>query len=57
VDFSKLPLSLLEAIDSGVRMQAAWLKVLSKRTDRYQADFVRAMRRRQSARPKKLRSR
>jgi NAD(P)-dependent dehydrogenase (short-subunit alcohol dehydrogenase family) len=47
VDYSMLPASLLEAIMDHCEVQAAWLKVLSRRTERYRANFAKAMQQRQ----------
>jgi len=41
VDFSQLPTSLIEAMTDALRVQEAWLKVLSRRTQQYRASFSR----------------
>jgi hypothetical protein len=56
VDFSQLPKSLIEEMTDALRVQESWLKVLSRRTERYRASFTRktaqlrpTIKRRQSA--------
>ena len=39
VDFSQLPTSLIEAMTDALRVQESWLKLLSRRTERYRASF------------------
>jgi len=46
VDYSQLPSSLLAEIMDAVQVQTEWLKVLSKRTDRYRASLVKKLKRR-----------
>jgi NAD(P)-dependent dehydrogenase (short-subunit alcohol dehydrogenase family) len=41
VDFSQLPKSLIEEMTDALRVQESWLKVLSRRTERYRASFTR----------------
>jgi len=41
VDYSQLPMSLIEAMSDGLRVQESWLKLLSGRTERYRASFSR----------------
>jgi len=41
VDYSRLPMSLIEAMTDGLRVQESWLKLLSRRTERYRASFSR----------------
>ena len=45
LDYSKLPPSLVEAIGDGLQAQTAWLRVILKRTDKFRADFTRAVKR------------
>jgi NAD(P)-dependent dehydrogenase (short-subunit alcohol dehydrogenase family) len=47
VDYSMLPASLLEAIMDHCEVQVPWLKVLSRRIERYRANFAKAMQQRQ----------
>jgi NAD(P)-dependent dehydrogenase (short-subunit alcohol dehydrogenase family) len=48
VDYSQLPASLLAAIMDAVQVQTEWLKVLSKRTERYRAALLKKVRHRGS---------
>jgi len=41
VDYSQLPKSLIEAMTDALRVQEAWLKLLSRRTERFRASFSR----------------
>jgi NAD(P)-dependent dehydrogenase (short-subunit alcohol dehydrogenase family) len=43
VDYSQLPTSLVEAMIDGLQVQMTWLKLLSRRTERYRASFLRKM--------------
>jgi hypothetical protein len=48
VDYSQLPASLLAEIMDAVQVQTEWLKVLSKRTERYRGTLLRKVKRRGS---------
>jgi hypothetical protein len=48
VDYSQLPSSLLAEIMDAVQVQTEWLKVLSKRTERYRGTLLRKVKRRGS---------
>jgi hypothetical protein len=41
VDYSEIPLPMLESMKDGIEVQAAWLELLSKRTRRFQRTFLR----------------
>jgi NAD(P)-dependent dehydrogenase (short-subunit alcohol dehydrogenase family) len=41
IDYSEIPLPMLEAMKDGIEVQAAWLELLSKRTRSFQATFLR----------------
>jgi hypothetical protein len=41
VDYSEIPLPMLDSMKDGIEVQAAWLELLSKRTRRFQGTFLR----------------
>lgn len=41
VDYSEIPLPMIESMKDGIEVQAAWLELLSKRTRSFQAAFRR----------------
>jgi len=46
VDYSRLPASLMEAIADHADVQGEWLKVLSRRTEKFRASFSKALKHR-----------
>jgi NAD(P)-dependent dehydrogenase (short-subunit alcohol dehydrogenase family) len=48
VDYSQLPRSLIDAILDAAQVQGQWLRVLSKRTERYHAALLKKVKRRGS---------